>query len=144
MPPMVAPGYARTYQTQSVLTAGPGQLILMMYDGALRFMAIAREGLENYDASPRRIETVNTNLIKAQNIISELRACLNHDVGGEYATNLDRLYDYYLRRLFEANVRKDVKPLAEVEGLVRILRDGWAEMLRAQESTEPQRIRGVA
>lgn len=141
---MVASGYARTYQTQSVVTAGPGQLILMLYDGALRFMTIAKEAFDGYDGSPRRIEQINTNLIKAQNIISELRASLNHEIGGEYAKNLDRLYDYYLRRLFEANVRKDAKPLIEVEGLVRTLRDGWAEMLRSSEANEPQRIRGVA
>ncbi len=141
---MVASGYARTYQAQAVLTAGPGQLILMMYDGALRFMTIAKDAMQSTDESPRRFETINTNLIKAQNIISELRSCLNHEVGGEYSENLDRLYDYYLRRLFEANIRKDTAPLIEVEGLLRSLRDGWAEMLRSQEGQDAMRTRGVA
>ncbi|MDX2186039.1 MAG: flagellar export chaperone FliS [Opitutaceae bacterium] len=144
MPPMVASGYARTYQAQAVLTAAPGQLVLMMYDGALRFMNIAKDAMQNSDENPRRIELINTNIIKAQNILSELRANLNLEAGGEYATNLDRLYDYYLRRLFEANIRKDTAPLIEVEGLVRTLRDGWAEMLKTNEAQEAHRARGVA
>jgi flagellar protein FliS len=59
---LVAHGYARTYQAQSVLTASPGQLILMLYDGALRFLGHAKDALESTDESPRRIERINTNL----------------------------------------------------------------------------------
>jgi flagellar protein FliS len=62
-------------------------------------------------------------------VITELRANLDHDGGGEIAQNLDRLYDYYLRRLFAANFHKDESAVAEIEGLVRTLRDAWAEML---------------
>lgn len=131
---MVASGYARAYQAQAVLTASPGQLVLMLYDGALRFLGHARDALQSNEDNPRRIEAINSNLLKAQNIIAELQASLNHEAGGDHATNLDRLYDYYLRRLFEANIRKDVKPVIEVEALVRQLRDGWAEMLRTQEA----------
>jgi flagellar secretion chaperone FliS len=141
---MAAQGYARAYQAQSVLTASPGQLILMLYDGALRFLTHARDALEAPEHTPRRIEIVNTNLLKAQNIIAELQASLNHEAGGDYSANLDRLYDYYLRRLLEANLKKKVEPVIEVEGLVRQLRDGWAEMLRSQESTRLQGVRGVA
>lgn len=136
-------GYARAYQSQSVLTASPGQLILMLYDGALRFLVHARDALESTDESPRRIERINTNLIKAQDVISELRSCLNFEAG-DHARNLDRLYDYYLRRLFQANMRKELAPVIEVEGLLRNLRDGWAEMLRSQEAGNPQRTRVVA
>ena len=144
MSAMVAPGYARAYQAQAVLTASPGQLILMLYDGALRFMSYAHDALEQPETNLRRIEIANTNLIKAQNILGELRACLNHEAGGSHAANLDRLYDYYLRRLMEANLKKQVKPLAEVEGLVKQLRDGWAEMLCTQGAGQVQSTRGVA
>lgn len=136
-------GYARAYQAQSVLTASPGQLILMLYDGALRFLGHAKDALESTDESPRRMERINTNLIKAQDVIAELRACLNFEAG-EHARNLDSLYEYYLRRLFQANMKKELAPVVEVEGLLRHLRDGWAEMLRAQESGTPQRTRVVA
>jgi flagellar protein FliS len=124
---------ARAYQTQSILTASPGQLVLLMYDGALRFMAQGRAAFALPEDAPRRIETINTALLRAQAVISELRANLNLDAGGEVAANLDRLYDYHLRRLFEANLRKDEAPLIEVERLVRTLRDSWAEMLRSNE-----------
>ncbi|MCS6245316.1 MAG: flagellar export chaperone FliS [Opitutus sp.] len=125
---------ARAYQTQSILTASPGQLVLLMYDGALRFMAQARAGFALPEDNPRRIETIHTALLRAQAILSELRANLDMEAGGDIAANLDRLYDYHLRRLFECNLRKDEAPLIEVETLVRTLRDAWAEMLRSNEN----------
>lgn len=126
--------YARAYQSQSILTASPGQLVLLMYDGALRFMAQARAAFALPEDAPRRIETINTSLLRAQAILGELRSNLNFEAGGEVATNLDRLYDYHLRRLFEANLRKDEVPLIEVEGLVRTLRESWADMLHTSEA----------
>ena len=141
---LAARGYARTYQAQSVLSASAGQLILMLYDGALRFLGHARDALELPETTPKRIEIINTNIIKAQNIIAELQSCLNLEAGGDHAKNLDRLYDYYLRRLLEANLKKQLNPLLEVERLVRTLRDGWAEMLRNQDAPISQGVRGVA
>jgi flagellar protein FliS len=108
--------------------------VLLMYDGALRFMAQARAGFALPEDNPRRIETIHTALLRAQAILSELRANLDMEAGGDIAANLDRLYDYHLRRLFECNLRKDEAPLIEVETLVRTLRDAWAEMLRSNEN----------
>jgi flagellar secretion chaperone FliS len=141
---MVAPGYAQAYRSQSVLTASPGQLVLMMFDGALRFLALAKEGLNQPEENVRRFETINVNLQKAQNIIAELQGSLNHEAGGEIAVTLDRLYDYYSRRLFEANVQKRLEPVVEVERFLQELRDAWAEMIRKEESTRFQDARGVA
>ena len=139
----LAYGYARAYQAQSVLTASPGTLILMLYDGTLRFLGHARDVLETPENTPQRIEKINTYLLKAQAIIRELRVCLNFEAG-EHAHHLDRLYDYYLRRLMEANLKKKVEPVIEIEGLVRQLRDGWAEMLRNEDAATPQNTRVVA
>lgn len=144
MPPHTAQGYARSYQTQAVLTASPERLVLMLYDGALRFIGHAHDALLQPENTPRRIEIINSNLIKAQNILVELQANLNHEVGGDHAANLDRLYDYYVRRLFEANLKKQVEPVIEVERLVRQLRDGWAEMLCVHESERQKHAQGVA
>jgi flagellar protein FliS len=141
--PNLAHGYARAYQAQSVLTASPGQLILMLYDGALKALDHACDAMRSAEDTPRRIERINTNLLKAQEIVSELRACLNHDAG-DHAAQLDRLYDYYLRRLFEANLKKRIEPALEVEGLLRQLRDGWAEMLRSEDANRATHARGVA
>lgn len=142
---MVAKGYVQTYKANSVLTASPGQLVLMLYDGALKAMAIAHEALERPEDDPRRIEIVNHQLQKAQNILLELQSGLNFEAGGEFAKTLYRLYDYHGRRLFEANLRKELAPVIEVEGLVRELRDAWAEMLTKQEPTPMGAgLRGVA
>lgn len=143
---MLAKGYVQTYRTNAILTASPGKLVLMLYDGALGAMEIARDAMNGLDEDPRRIETVNHQLQKAQNILLELQGGLNLEAGGEFAQTLYRLYDYHHRRLFEANLRKEVAAVTEVEGLLRSLRDAWAEMLTKQEQ-EPdtaESLRGVA
>jgi len=140
---MVAKGYARTYRATSILTASPGQLVLMLYDGALKAMALSREAFAATE-EPRRIETINTQLLKAQAILTELQNGLNMEAGGEFARTMHRLYDYHNRRLLEANIRKQVEPVIEVERLVRELRDAWAQMLAQQDGGSVERIRGVA
>lgn len=139
MPP--AYQFARVYQAQSILTTNPGNLVLMLYDGVIRFLDQAVEA-NNEPDEIARIRKMNTGIVKAQNILIELRANLDFTVGGDYARDLDRLYDYYLRRLLQANIQKTTQPLEEVIGLVGQLRSGWAEMLLKQSANEP--IRGVA
>ncbi len=141
---MSVAGYAKTYQTQSILTASPGHLVLMLYDGCLKFISLAKEGFTMPESNPRRFELINLNLQKAQNIIIELQNNLNKDAGGDLAVTLDRLYDYYTRRLFEANLHKRMEPVVEVERFVKELRDAWAEMLRKEETTRFDENRGVA
>lgn len=126
---MLAQTYARTYRANAVLTASPGQLVLMLYDGVLNSLALARSAFEGGTDDPRRIEVINQQLIRAQTILVELQSGLNMEAGGEFARTMDRLYEYHGRRLFEANLRKDVQPVIEVERLVCELRDAWAQML---------------
>jgi flagellar secretion chaperone FliS len=133
---MSTAAFARAYQAQSILTASPGQLVLMMYDGTLRFLAQARAALAMPEENCERISRANTALLRAQAILAELQANLDHQAGGEFAGNLDRLYDYHQRRLLEANIRKDDAIIAEVEHLVRELRDGWSEMLRTADGAQ--------
>ena len=142
---MVAQDYARTYRSNAVLTASPGQLVLMLYDGALKALHGARGAFAMSNEDPRRIEIINTQLLKAQAIISELQSTLNLDAGdGKFAREMHRLYDYYLRRLMEANLRKNEQPVAEVERLLLEVRNAWAEMLTKNERAAPESIRGVA
>ena len=141
---MVATGYARTYRANAILTASPGQLVLLLYDGALKAIALARQGFDTPAEDPRRIEVINHQLLKAQAILSELQNGLNMEVGGEFAQTMYRLYDYHTRRLLEANLRKQVEPVIEVERLVRELRDAWAQMLTQQDGTAAEFVRGVA
>lgn len=142
---MLAQGYARTYHTNAVLTASPGQLVLMLFDGALKALAIAHDAMGQSEGDFRRVEVINRQLLKAQAIISELQGGLNFEAGGEVAATLNSLYDYFNRRLFEANMRKDTAPVAEVEKLMGELRAGWAEMLGKQGPAPVREFaRGVA
>ncbi len=143
---MVASGYARAYRSNAVLTASPGQLVLMLYDGALKALGLAREAIESSAADPRQIAVVNRELLKAQAILTELQGGLNLEVGGEFARTMHRLYDYHLGRLIEANLRKQAAPVIEVERLVRELRDAWAQMLTQQSggAGSPEGLRSVA
>ena len=144
---MPAQGYARIYSANAVLTASPGQLVLMLYDGALKSLALAREAFARPEDDFRRIEVINTQLLKAQAILNELCSGLNLEAGGEVARTMQRLYEYHQHRLFEANIRKQVAPVVEVERLLRELRDAWAEMLQKQHRgvpAETESLRSVA
>jgi flagellar protein FliS len=135
---MYAQDYARTYRANSILTASPGQLVLLLFDAALNSLAIARKACDEVPADPRKLEVVHTQLVKAQKIIAELQGTLNLEAGGEFARTMHRLYDYYDRRLVEANLKKQSAPIAEVERLLGEVRNAWSEMLRQQESAAPQ------
>ncbi|QTC40267.1 flagellar export chaperone FliS [Bacillus sp. V3] len=111
------------YQNNSVTTASPGELTLMLYNGSLKFIHIAKKAIEE-----KNIELKNTNIQKAQAIVSELMVTLNTDV--EISQNLMSLYDYINRRLTEANVKNDRAILEEVEGLISEFRDTWKQVIQ--------------
>ena len=122
---MLASNYARTYKSNSVLTAGPGQLVLMLFDGALRAMANAREALARPEEDIQRLQVANAQLLKAQAIIGELQSTLNMEQGGEISSNLDELYRWSSVRLLDATVHNDPAPIEDVLTVFRTLRDGW-------------------
>src|SRR5271156_805576 len=129
-----------SYRKVATQTASPGQLVLMLYDGALRFLDKALAGFDHKD--PKHFnETINNNILRAQAIVHELNASLDMKAGGEVASNFRRLYNYFYRRLTEANRTKQKVPLEEVMARLRVLRDSWAEMLRnggeARPATNP-------
>lgn len=111
------------YKQNQVETVSPAQLILMLYNGAIKFIKIARCGLEE-----KNTEKSHTAIIKVQDIIFELMACLDHGQG-EVAGNLYALYDYMNSRLLTANIKKDMEPLCEVEKMLTELRDTWCSAM---------------
>lgn len=113
----------QAYQSNSVTTASPGELTLMLYNGCIKFIKLARKAIEE-----NNIEVKNTNLQKAQNIIREFMITLNMDV--EVSKNMMSMYDYMNRRLMEANLKNDHEILAEVEGLVTEFRDTWQQVIQ--------------
>ena len=141
---MMAQGYARTYRRNAVLTASPGQLVLMLYDGVLKSLALTRVAFARPESDYTRIAAINQHILKAQAILNELQSGLNLEAGGEFARTMDRLYDYHMRRLLEANLRKTEEPVVEVERLVGELREAWAQMLTQQSEGSLERVRVVA
>lgn len=112
-----------SYQQNSVTTASPGELTLMLYNGCLKFINLAKNGIENKD-----FESKNTNILKAQKIIKELMVTLNMDL--EVSQNMMSLYEYINHRLIEANIKNDVAILREVELFVIEFRDTWKQVIQ--------------
>jgi len=129
----------QSYRTIATQTASPGQLVLMLYEGAIRFLEQSLTGFEHED--PLEFNLTINNIQRAQAIILELNASLNMEQGGEVAATLRPLYDYFHRRLQEANINKQKAPILEVIERVRVLRDGWAEMLgKGQSDAQPSQL----
>jgi len=122
-----------SYRTVAVDTASPGKLVLMLFDGALRFLDEAETGCQLPEGK-QRVETVHNNLIKVQNIVQELQRCLDLRAGGEFAQNMFRIYDFMQTRLMEANVRKEPDNMQVVRKLLLDIRGAWNEMLNAQSA----------
>jgi flagellar protein FliS len=99
------------------------QLVLRMMQGALDRIATARGHMQRDEQAPK-----GEALGRAVGLIDGLRACLDHERGGEIATNLAALYDYMTRRLTEANLRNDPRALDEVADLMDEIRGGWEQM----------------
>lgn len=114
---------AKLYQQNAITTASPAKLTLMLYDGAIKFCNIGLEGIEEND-----IEKANTNIIKAEKIIVELRLSLDRKY--KVWEDFDRVYDYVYRRLIEANMKKDPEILKEALKHIKTMRDTWKEVMR--------------
>ncbi len=111
------------YLEQKVMSSSPEGLTLMLYEGALKFIRQAK--LFNEE---KNIEKTSNAIIRAEAIYSELQTTLNmeYPIGQE----LDRLYDYVLRRLTEANLKKDNEILTEIEQMTEDFRDTWKEAMK--------------
>lgn len=116
---------ARHYQQAQFATVDRGQLLLMMFDGAQRFLAQAEQRLPADD-----VAGFVTALGRAQAVIAELLSTLDHQRGGEIARNLDRLYRFMLDHLVEANLAKSVKHVGQVRRILGIIGDGYREILK--------------
>ncbi len=115
-------GYQK-YQQNSVMTAAPEELTLMLYNGAIKFIKQAKIFMEQ-----KQVEKTHNAIVRAQDIITELNITLNMDY--EISKNLRSLYDFMLTRLTDANINKDIKILDEVLPLLEELRDTWQEAMK--------------
>ena len=126
--------YTQHYQQNQILTASPEQILIMLYDGAIRFTRQAMQGIESSRPS-LKLEGIS----RAMAIIAELANTLDHEVGGEIAANLDGLYHFMMRELTTARRDNDLDRLKTVEHLLLDLRSTWVEAIAVarQEKAGP-------
>jgi len=121
-----------TYKETKIKTAGQGQLIIMLYNTAVRHLDEAVFLLQTNDTGkkdPGKIEKIGKAVVKTQEIISELMVSLDFEQGGEIAANLFSLYTWFNRELMEANISQDAKRISIVKNHIENLRNAWQEVV---------------
>lgn len=118
---------AVAYGARKVETASPAELVLMLYEGAIKFCNIAMGAIEKKD-----YEKANTNIQKARRIVVELKTTLDHKY--KVAEDFDVIYDYLFHTLVQANIKKDPEILEEALKQLRDLRDMWKEIMRTSKA----------
>jgi flagellar protein FliS len=114
---------ASHYLQTQVKSSSPLELVVMLYDGAIRSLATAIDAMARKDIPARRDA-----MSKTFGFLGELQGTLDMEQGGSIATELDRLYTWMTERMVEATVRQDAAPLVEVRRVLEILRDGWHQI----------------
>jgi flagellar protein FliS len=123
------PNPYQQYQTMQVQTATAGDLVVMLYDAAIRALAQADAALNE-----RRLDVAHARLTRAQDIVLELNNGVDTERGGELAQNLRQLYLYFFRTLVQANVRKDRETVQHVLALMNQLRGAWRSVVHGGEA----------
>lgn len=132
------------YSTMQAQTADRGELVVMLYQGAIKFLSRAAAALQ-----AGNVLDAHNGLVRGQDIIAELMGSLNPEVD-EISNNLFRVYEYMHYRLVEANMHKDPQPIEEVTQLLRELLPAWqqaaveARLQRSQSQMDAGRLSSVA
>lgn len=119
---MYASNAYNTYKNNSINYASKEQLLLMLVDGAVKFAKIGRQAIIDKD-----IPKAHANIVKAQDIFYELMATLDVRQAGDWGNQLMSIYDFIVRRLTDANIKKDVNILDEVLPIIEDVRNTWHE-----------------
>ncbi|MBI5468104.1 MAG: flagellar export chaperone FliS [Deltaproteobacteria bacterium] len=127
------------YQKVQVMTADRVRLIIMLYDGVLKFNKCAQRAIKEGD-----IESRSTYINRSLAIIGELKNSLNMEEGGEIALNLSRLYDFSIEKLAEANLKNDASAVDAVTLVINELKSGWEGIAAAQKPQAGKNIRESA
>ena len=125
------------YRVNAVDSASPESLVVMLYDGAIRFLGAALRAFEHDDPLDFNL-TIHTNITKTQDIIRELNHALDLENGGELGQSLASLYYYFDQRLQDANINKDRAGIEEVLSRISELRDAWSESAKKQNELKLQ------
>ena len=125
--------YVKQYQKSSIETASREQILIMLYDGAIQFLNKAKIAMQN-----KEIENAHNNLIRAQNIIQEFIDSLDKEIAPQLAENLISLYEYFLRRLTYANMKKQTQPIDEVLSYLKSLKATWEKAIELSQKEVQQ------
>jgi flagellar protein FliS len=126
------PNGLNAYRKTEVQSRTPLELVVMLYDGALRFIGVAKDAIARGDIRGRS-EAIS----RALAIVSELQSTLDVERGGDMAASLDDMYRYVTQRLVQSTIKNDVEPLEEVKRLLETLRDGWQQIAANAATTAP-------
>ena len=121
---MVPHRFSNEYRHNEVATSSQGKLIIMMYEGALKFVTLAIEGIDSKDLSKK-----GTYINKTHDIINELSCALDMKKGGDVAQKLESLYQFILHQLTLANIKSDRKALESIVNVLTPLMEAWKELL---------------
>jgi len=135
-----------TYKETKVRTAGQGQLIVMLYDEAIKQLTKAVELLDlnkGDKKDPGRIEIISKAVMKTEEIITELMVSLNFEQGGEISRNLFSLYTWFNRELFEANINQDLNRIQIVKNMLIDLRNTWNAIASQSPTEQPGEAVGL-
>ncbi|MFZ0579111.1 MAG: flagellar export chaperone FliS, partial [Psychrobacillus psychrotolerans] len=119
----------QAYKNNSVSTASPGELMLMLYNGCLKFLGKAKVSI-----TEKNIQEKNVNLQKTQKIIQELMVTLDMNI--EISHSMMQMYEYMNHRLIEANMKHDVEIIGEIEGYLIDFRDTWKQVIQTNRQKQ--------
>lgn len=127
--------FVHEYRKGAINGASPLQLVIMLYDGALKHMEAGKHAIETRD-----LKNQNEQLQKAQKIVMELMSCLDMKQGGEIAKNLLALYTYILNQLVTANIEDKIEPVNRSMQILSDLRESWVQIEQANRGGEYQQL----
>jgi flagellar protein FliS len=126
----------QSYRKTNVVTADPGKLVIMCYEGAIDNLIIAKQKY-----AEKKYEAKCKHMNKAKDIIDELLCSLNFEKGGAIAGNLESLYNYMTRKIILADINKDMEGMDEVVGLLRELLSAWkAVCAKPDRAMQPEAV----
>ncbi len=128
----------QSYQTANISTADRGKLIVMIYDHCLKWCKLAKEAME----AKKTAESTKA-IFKVQDGITELTCALDMEKGGEISKNLFGLYNFYNRHLSQAIQKSDAGPVAEVETMMRELREAWVQAIDMVRKEDRQKFNEI-
>lgn len=128
---MQATNAYNAYKNNSINFASKEQLLMMLLDGTVKFSKIGRQAILDKD-----VPKAHENIVKTQNIFYELMATLDVEKGGEWAKNLMNVYDFVVRRLTEANIKKDIEIMNEVIPIIEDIRETWDEAYKISKGVK--------